>query len=53
VSEINNVDLSEIQGPTTNQTFNGDAHAMGYNVTDVKIGEGRNLQGTDSTNPNV
>jgi len=53
VSEINNVELSEINGPATGKTFDEDPHAMGYNVTDVKIGVGRNAQGTDSTNPNT
>ena len=53
VSEVNNVDLNEIKGPATSKTFNGDPHASGTNVTDVKIGEGRNMQGTDSTNPNT
>ncbi|MFN2457775.1 MAG: 2Fe-2S iron-sulfur cluster-binding protein [Chitinophagaceae bacterium] len=53
VSEINNVELSEIQGPATNQTFNGHPDSSGVNVTDVKQGQGRNLQGTDSTNPNT
>ncbi len=53
VSEVNNVDLNEIQGPATNRTFNGDAYASGTNVTDVKVGEGRNMEGTDSTNANT
>lgn len=53
VSEVNNVDLNEIQGPATNKTFSGDPHAFGTNVTDVKVGEGRNMQGTDSTNPDT
>jgi NADH-quinone oxidoreductase subunit G len=53
VSEVNNVDLNEIKGPATSRTFNGDPHASGTNVTDVKVGEGRNMQGTDSTNPDT
>jgi NADH-quinone oxidoreductase subunit G len=53
VSEVNNVDLNEIEGPATNRTFNGDAHASGTNITDVKVGEGRNMEGTDSTNSNT
>jgi NADH-quinone oxidoreductase subunit G len=51
VSEVNTVELSEIQGPATNRTFNEDPHAVGDNPTDVKLGKGRNLKGTDSTNP--
>jgi len=53
VSEVNKVDLNEIQGPATGKTFNGDPHAQGLNVTDVKEGVGRNLAGTDSTNANT
>jgi NADH-quinone oxidoreductase subunit G len=53
VSEVNTVELSEIQGPATNRTFNEDPHAVGDNPTDVKLGKGRNLKGTDSTNPNT
>jgi NADH-quinone oxidoreductase subunit G len=53
VSEVNLVDLNEIPGPATGKTFNGDAHAVGHNPTDVKKGQGRNLEGTDSTNPNT
>ena len=53
VSEVNKVNLNEIQGPATGKTFNGDPHAVGTNVTDVKEGKGRNLAGTDSTNPNT
>ncbi len=53
VSEVNNVDLNEINGPATGKTFSGDPHAFGTNVTDVKVGEGRNMQGTDSTNPDT
>ncbi len=53
VSGVNNVELSEIDGPATNKTFHGDPHSTGRNITDVKIGEGRNLAGTDSTNPNT
>ena len=53
VSEVNTVELSEIQGPASNKTFNEDPHAVGHNPTDVKVGKGRNLKGTDSTNPNT
>ena len=53
VSEVNGVDLNEIQGPATGKTFNGDPHAVGVNVTDVKEGRGRNKAGTDSTNANT
>ena len=54
-SEVNQPEvlLSENGGPSVFQTFNGDAHATGHNVTDVKIGEGPNEEGTDSTNPNT
>jgi NADH-quinone oxidoreductase subunit G len=45
------VDLNEIDGPATSATFNGNPKAVGTNVTDVKEGKGRNLAGTDSTNP--
>ncbi|MEJ7912871.1 MAG: 2Fe-2S iron-sulfur cluster-binding protein [Chitinophagaceae bacterium] len=50
VSGINNVNLNEINGPATGATFNGDKLSSGTNVTDVKTGAGRNLEGTDSTN---
>jgi NADH-quinone oxidoreductase subunit G len=53
VSEVNKVNLNELPGPATGKTFNGDPHAVGTNVTDVKEGKGRNLAGTDSTNPNT
>jgi NADH-quinone oxidoreductase subunit G len=53
VSDVNKVELSELPGPATNKTFNGDPHAVGHNVTDIKIGEGPNKEGTDSANPNV
>jgi NADH-quinone oxidoreductase subunit G len=53
VSEVNLVDLNEIPGPATNATFNNNAKSTGTNVTDVKEGQGRNLEGTDSTNPNT
>ncbi len=53
VSGINNVELSEIGGPATNKTFNGEPHSTGKNITDIKEGAGRNLAGTDSTNPNT
>jgi NADH-quinone oxidoreductase subunit G len=53
VSEVNLVDLNELPGPATGKTFDGDAHAVGKNPTDVKEGKGRNLAGTDSTNPNT
>ncbi|MDQ3683448.1 MAG: 2Fe-2S iron-sulfur cluster-binding protein [Bacteroidota bacterium] len=53
VSGVNNVELSEIDGPATNKTFHGDPHSTGINITDVKQGEGKNLAGTDSTNPNT
>jgi len=53
ISEVNTVDLNEIPGPATNKTFNGNPLASGTNVTDVKEGKGRNMKGTDSTNPNT
>lgn len=51
ISDVNNVDLNEILGPATSQTFNGNQKAVGYNTTDQKAGEGANPKGTDSTNP--
>ncbi|RYZ00591.1 MAG: 2Fe-2S iron-sulfur cluster binding domain-containing protein [Chitinophagaceae bacterium] len=53
VSEVNRIDLHQIPGPATSATFNGDKNATGTNITDVKEGIGRNLHGTDSTNPNT
>ena len=53
VSDVNTVELAELPGPATNQTFNGDPHSVGVNVTDIKIGEGPNEEGTDSANPNT
>jgi len=48
-SEVNTaeVHLSEIEGPSVFETFNGDPHASGHNVTDVKIGVSTNEKGTD------
>ncbi|MBA2248563.1 MAG: hypothetical protein H0W12_00060, partial [Chitinophagaceae bacterium] len=53
ISEVNQPDvhLSEIEGPAVGKTFDGEVHASGKNVTDVKIGLGPNKEGTDSTNP--
>jgi NADH-quinone oxidoreductase subunit G len=51
VSEVNTVDLNLLPGPATNATFNGRPADSGSNITDVKEGKGRNLSGTDSTNP--
>jgi NADH-quinone oxidoreductase subunit G len=51
VSDVNMVDLNELPGPATSATFNNNPKAVGMNVTDVKEGKGRNLEGTDSTNP--
>jgi NADH-quinone oxidoreductase subunit G len=53
VTEVNQVDLDVLEGPATNATFNGNPTSVGHNVTDVKEGKGRNLAGTDSTNPNT
>ncbi len=55
VSDVNppEVDLAELPGPATSETFDGNPNAYGKNVTDVKIGIGPNEEGTDSTNPNV
>jgi NADH-quinone oxidoreductase subunit G len=55
VSDINEpgVDLSLLPGPATSETFDGNPLAYGKNVTDVKMGEGSNKEGTDSTNPNT
>jgi NADH-quinone oxidoreductase subunit G len=54
VSDVNppEVDLAELPGPPTNETFESDPHAYGKNVTDVKAGIGPNTEGTDSTNGN-
>jgi NADH-quinone oxidoreductase subunit G len=53
ISEVNTVDLNLIQGPATGATFNNNPEASGTNITDVKEGLGRNMAGTDSTNPNT
>jgi NADH-quinone oxidoreductase subunit G len=53
ISDVNLVDLNEIPGPATSATFNSDPKSSGTNVTDVKEGQGRNVFGTDSTNPNT
>lgn len=53
ISDVNSVDLDTLPGPATSATFNGQPTAVGHNVTDVKEGKGRNLAGTDSTNPNT
>ena len=53
VTDVNQVDLNVIPGPATSATFNGHPKSVGTNVTDIKEGKGRNLAGTDSTNPNT
>ncbi|RYZ22103.1 MAG: 2Fe-2S iron-sulfur cluster binding domain-containing protein [Chitinophagaceae bacterium] len=53
VSDVNTVNLNEVQGPATSATFNGNPKSAGTNVTDVKEGIGRNMMGTDSTNANT
>jgi len=53
VSGVNKIDLSELEGPATGATFNGNPEAVGHNPTDVKLGIGPNIKGTDSTNPNT
>jgi len=53
VSDVNMVDLDDLPGPATSATFNGNPNAFGHNPTDVKEGVGRNMAGTDSTNPNT
>jgi NADH-quinone oxidoreductase subunit G len=53
VSEVNTVDLNELPGPASSATFSGKKGASGTNVTDIKEGQGRNMAGTDSTNPNT
>jgi len=55
VSDVNEpeVDLSLLPGPATSETFDGDPKAYGSNVTDLKLGKGSNVKGTDSTNPNT
>lgn len=52
VTDVNKVDLSEIPGPATSKTFEGKPLEYSTNVTDVKMGEGANKEGTDTTNPN-
>jgi NADH-quinone oxidoreductase subunit G len=39
ISGVNNVDLSEIPGPASGETFTGDPHAFATNPTDKKAGE--------------
>jgi NADH-quinone oxidoreductase subunit G len=51
ITDVNQVSLQDIKGPATSATFNSNPDAIGVNVTDVKEGKGRNLAGTDSTNP--
>lgn len=53
VTDVNQVDLNEIPGPATSTTFSGNPKSVGINVTDIKAGKGRNVAGTDSTNPNT
>ncbi|HKB45395.1 MAG TPA: hypothetical protein VKC90_13440, partial [Chitinophagaceae bacterium] len=55
ISDVNppEVDLAEIPGPATSETFNNNPHAYGKNITDIKIGIGPNTEGTDSTNLNT
>ena len=55
VSDVNEpeVDLSLLPGPATSATFDGHPNAYGNNVTDIKLGNGPNPKGTDSTNPNT
>jgi NADH-quinone oxidoreductase subunit G len=53
ITDINQVDLNGLAGPATNATFNGSPKSVGHNVTDIKEGKGRNLAGTDTTNPNT
>jgi NADH-quinone oxidoreductase subunit G len=55
VSDVNQpeVMLSELPGPATGDTFNGQKLEYSTNVTDGKIGSSSNEEGTDSTNPNT
>jgi hypothetical protein len=55
VSGVNppGVDLAELPGPATGETYEGHPHSFGINVTDNKIGIGSNKEGTDSTNSNT
>ena len=55
VSEVNqpHVHLNELFGPATGKTFNGDPHATGHNITDVKVEVGSNEEGTDSANQDI
>jgi NADH-quinone oxidoreductase subunit G len=43
--------LSALPGPATRNTFEGDIHDYGKNVTDIKAGSGSVKHGTDSSNP--
>jgi hypothetical protein len=47
------VDLSLLPGPATSETFDGNPNAYGNNVNDVKLENGSNRKGTDSTNTGV
>jgi hypothetical protein len=55
ISDVNppEVDLAEIPGPATSETFKDNPHAYGKNVTDVKIRVGTNSEEKDSTNPDT
>src|ERR1043165_1669144 len=55
ISDVNEpeVALSLLPGPATSETFDGNPNAYGNNVTDLKLGNGSNVKGTDSTNPNT
>ena len=55
VSDVNKpeVMLSELPGPATGDTFDGDINDYSTNVTDGKTGSAANEEGTDSTNPNT
>ena len=55
VSDVNKPEvlLSELPGPATGDTFDGDTHEYSTNITDGKINNPVNEAGTDSTNPNT
>jgi NADH-quinone oxidoreductase subunit G len=46
ISDVNptEVDLADLPGPATSETFNNNPHAYGKNITDIKIGIGPNTE---------
>jgi NADH-quinone oxidoreductase subunit G len=49
----NGVMLSELPGPATGDTFDGETNEYSTNVTDGNVQLDANPAGTDSTNPNT